>query len=72
MNQYKITALITKDNLRPEWVKDVPGTAQLDFVRDIARKCWTDDKSKRPSFKQICSSIRNVLKSTRFQAWTSI
>ena len=46
MNQYKITALITKDNLRPEWVKDVPGTAQLDFVRDIARKCWTDDKSK--------------------------
>ena len=66
MNQYKITALITKDNLRPEWVKDVPGTAQLDFVRDIARKCWIDDKSKRPSFKQICSSIRNVLKSTRF------
>ena len=65
MNQYKITALITKDNLRPEWVKNVPGTAQLDFVRDIARKCWTDDKSKRPSFKQICSSIRAVLKSTR-------
>ena len=46
MNQYKITALITKDNLRPEWVKDVPGTAQLDFVRDIARKCWTTINQK--------------------------
>ena len=65
MNQYKITTLINKDNLRPEWVKDIPGTAQLDFVRDIARKCWTDDKTKRPSFNQICATISGMPKSGR-------
>ena len=60
MNQYKITTMVEKENLRPIWVDNVPDEEVLDGLKDVAEMCWKDDKNKRLTLPEICKCLTEL------------